>query len=127
MTTTIQSTATTIREPGVDFEIDEAQPAAVSFLARYSGRTLEAYRQDLRGFFQWATNHGIAVLEVRRAHIELFRALMEDRGSPRQRSTVGSRRSVASTGSRTSTDASARTPPSTSAGHRSLGSHHRRD
>jgi hypothetical protein len=28
---------------------DEAQLAAVSFLARYSGRTLEAYRHDLRG------------------------------------------------------------------------------
>jgi len=40
-------------------------------------------------------------------------------GSRRRRSTVDSRRSVASTGSRTSTDASARTQPSTSAGHRS--------
>jgi hypothetical protein len=35
MTTTIESAATTIREPGVDFEIDEAQLAAVSFLARW--------------------------------------------------------------------------------------------
>ena len=51
MTTTIQSAATTLREPGVEFEFDEAQLAAVSFLARYSGRTLEAYRHDLRGFF----------------------------------------------------------------------------
>jgi integrase/recombinase XerD len=80
MTTTIESAATTIREPGVDFEIDEAQLAAVSFLARYSGRTLEAYRHDLRGFFQWAADNGIAVLEASRAHIELFRAWMEDRG-----------------------------------------------
>jgi integrase/recombinase XerD len=78
--TTIESTATTIREPRVEFEIDETQLAAVSFLARYSGRTLEAYRHDLRGFFQWATDHGIAVLEASRAHIELFRAWMEDRG-----------------------------------------------
>ena len=51
MTTTIQSAATTLRAPGVEFEFDEAQLAAVSFLARYSGRTLEAYRHDLRGFF----------------------------------------------------------------------------
>jgi site-specific recombinase XerD len=82
MTTTIESAATTIREPGVDFEIDEAQRAAVSCLARYSGRTLEAYRHDLRGFFQWAADNGIAVLEASRAHIELFRAWMEDRGLP---------------------------------------------
>jgi integrase/recombinase XerD len=78
--TTIESAATTIRVPGAGFEFDEAQLAAVSFLARYSGRTLEAYRHDLRGFFQWATDHGIAMLEASRAHIELFRAWMEDRG-----------------------------------------------
>jgi integrase/recombinase XerD len=78
--TTIESAATTIREPVAGFEFDEAQLAAVSFLARYSGRTLEAYRHDLRGFFQWATDTGIAALEASRAHIELFRAWMEDRG-----------------------------------------------
>jgi hypothetical protein len=50
MTTTIQSAATTVRPPGVEFEVDEAQLAAVSFLGRYSGRTLDAYRHDLRGF-----------------------------------------------------------------------------
>ena len=33
---------------------DEAELAAVAFLARYSGRTLEAYRHDLRSFFTWA-------------------------------------------------------------------------
>jgi len=76
MTTTIQSAATTLREPGVEFEFDEAQLAAVSFLARYSGRTLEAYRHDLRGFFQWATDNRIVVLGANRAHIELFRAWM---------------------------------------------------
>ena len=80
MTTTIQSAATTLRAPGVEFEFDEAQLAAVSFLARYSGRTLEAYRRDLRGFFQWATGNRIVVLGANRAHIELFRAWMEDRG-----------------------------------------------
>jgi integrase/recombinase XerD len=78
--TTIEATATTIRAPGVEFEVDEAHLAVVSFLARYSGRTLEAYRHDLRGFFQWATDHGITVMHASRAHIELFRAWMEDRG-----------------------------------------------
>jgi hypothetical protein len=71
MTTTIESGATTLRAPGVDFEFDEAQLAAVSFLARYSSRTLEAYRHDLRGFFQWAADHGVAVLGASRGHIEL--------------------------------------------------------
>jgi site-specific recombinase XerD len=78
--TTIESAATTIRAPGIEFEVDEAQLAAVSFLARYSGRTVEAYRHDLRGFFQWATDHAVAVMAASRAHIELFRAWMEDRG-----------------------------------------------
>ena len=78
--TTIESAETTIRTPGGEYEVDEAQIAAVSFLARYSGRTLEAYRHDLRGFFQWASDHGIAVMEASRAHIELFRGWMEDRG-----------------------------------------------
>jgi hypothetical protein len=32
---------------------DEAELAAVAFLARYSGITLDAYRHDLRALFQW--------------------------------------------------------------------------
>src|SRR5205823_8137896 len=40
----------------------------------------EAYRHDLRGFFQRASNNGVVVLEATRPHIELFRASMEDRG-----------------------------------------------
>ena len=78
--TTIESAATTIRMTGAEHEVEEAQLAAISFLARYNGRTLVAYRHDLRGFFQRATNHGIAVMAASRAHIELFRAWMEDRG-----------------------------------------------
>ena len=35
---------------------DEAQMAAAAYLARYSGRTLETYRYDLRSFFQWAAD-----------------------------------------------------------------------
>jgi hypothetical protein len=40
--TTIESMTTTVERPNTGFEFDEAQLAAVSFLARYSGRTLEA-------------------------------------------------------------------------------------
>jgi hypothetical protein len=38
-TATIQSTAAKLRAPGVEFEFDEAQLAAVSFLARYRSST----------------------------------------------------------------------------------------
>ena len=54
--------------------------AAVAFLARYSGRTLEASRHDLRMFFQWAGDHGLEVLQASRPHIELYRSGMEERG-----------------------------------------------
>ena len=52
---------------------DEAQVAAAAYLARYSGRTLDAYRYDLRCFFQWASDAHLAVLEAKRPHIELYR------------------------------------------------------
>ena len=66
------------REPGI--EVDAAQLAAASFLARYGGRPLEAYRHDLRAFFQWAADVGLAVLEATRPHIEPYRTMVEERG-----------------------------------------------
>jgi integrase/recombinase XerD len=59
---------------------DEAELAAVAFLARYGGRTLDAYRHDLRNLFQWAADHGLAVLQATRPHLELYRSSMEERG-----------------------------------------------
>jgi integrase/recombinase XerD len=59
---------------------DEAQLAAAAFLARYSGRTLDAYRHDLRMFFQWASDTGLEVLKAVRPDIELYRCSMEARG-----------------------------------------------
>jgi hypothetical protein len=38
----------------------------VAFLARYRGRTLEAYRHDLCDLFQCAADHHLAVLEATR-------------------------------------------------------------
>ncbi len=61
-------------------DVDEAELAAVAFLARYSGRTLDAYRQDLRCFFAWTQTVGLDVLAATRPHIELFRHHMEQRG-----------------------------------------------
>jgi integrase/recombinase XerD len=76
---TLEQTTTTIWR-AVDAPVDEAQLAAAAFLARYSGRTLDAYRHDLRAFFQWASDNQLLVLNATRPHIELYRAAMEARG-----------------------------------------------
>jgi integrase len=60
--------------------VDEAQLAAAAFLARYSGRTLSSYGTDLRQFFQWAHDVGLTPLDATRAHIELYRATLENKG-----------------------------------------------
>src|SRR4051794_36028847 len=57
----------------------QAEVAAAAFLARYRERTLEAYRHDLRIFFQWATDIGLNVLDATRPHIELYRTSLEER------------------------------------------------
>ena len=71
---------TNIELPGAGFAVDPAEVAAIAFLARYSRRTLDAYRHDLRSLFQWAADQGLAVLDATRAHLELYRASMEERG-----------------------------------------------
>ena len=40
--------ATNIERPGAGFAVDPPELAAIAFLAGYSGRTLDAYRHDLR-------------------------------------------------------------------------------
>ena len=90
---TIESTAQVLDQPGVPFTLSEDQLAAVAFLARYGGRTLEAYRHDLRCLFQWSADHGLAVLAASRAHLELYRASMEEHGLAA--STIDRRHSTA--------------------------------
>jgi integrase/recombinase XerD len=70
--TTIESTSQVLEQPGAPSTLSEDQLAAVAFLARYSGRTLEAYRHDLRCLFQWAADHGLEVLAASRTHLELY-------------------------------------------------------
>jgi site-specific recombinase XerC len=69
-----------LETPIESFVPSEAELAAEAFVARYSGRALDAYRHDLRNLFQWAADHSLAVLEATRAHLELYRTSMEDRG-----------------------------------------------
>jgi site-specific recombinase XerC len=79
MTVIDLSALTIFRSESTD-PFDDAQVAVAAFLARYSGRTLDAYRHDLRSFFQWAADVGLAVLEASRPQIELYRAALEHRG-----------------------------------------------
>jgi hypothetical protein len=51
-------------------EVDGAELGAVAFLAPYSGRTLEAYRQDFRSFFAWAASLGLEVLDRPRENFD---------------------------------------------------------
>jgi len=65
---------------GQEQRIDEAELAAAAFLARYQGRTLDAYRYDLRAFFQWAADEGLVILSATRPQLELCVRAMERRG-----------------------------------------------
>jgi integrase/recombinase XerD len=69
-----------LSRPIEDSTINEAELAAAAFLARYQGRTLDAYRYDLRAFFQWATDEGLDVLAASRPQIESYVRAMESRG-----------------------------------------------
>src|SRR5579871_6957681 len=78
--TNTDTTCMLIQTQDGDYVVDPAQLAAAAFLARYSGRTLDAYRHDLRGYFQWAAAVGLEVLAATRPHIELYRGWLEERG-----------------------------------------------
>jgi len=112
--TMLESCSPTLQNPEDQLRFDEMQLAAASFLARYSGGTLEAYRHDLRGFFQWAADHDIDVLAQPARTSSCSGPGWRGAVSPPPRSTDGCRRSAGSTASLTSTAASARTLPSTS-------------
>src|SRR4051812_21720726 len=64
----------------LDGELSPADAADVAYLACYGGRTREAYRHDLRTYFQWAADCGLGVLEATRPHIELYRTHLENEG-----------------------------------------------
>ena len=58
-----------------------AQLAAVSFLARYSGRTHALYAFQLREWFGWCESHGLDPLAgIQRAHVELYIRGLGERG-----------------------------------------------
>ncbi len=55
------------------------------FLAGYTGTTRVSYTTDLRMFLTWCTEAQVRLLDVKRAHLELFARHMEAEG--RMRST----------------------------------------
>lgn len=58
-----------------------AQLAAVSFLARYSGRTHTLYAFQLRQWFDWCEANALdPLVEVQRAHVELYIRSLGERG-----------------------------------------------
>jgi integrase/recombinase XerD len=61
-------------------------------IAGYAGNTLVSYTTDLRLFVEWCNANKTPLLEVRRAHLEIFGRTMEANG--RMRSTVARRLST---------------------------------
>ncbi|MDQ6937327.1 MAG: site-specific integrase, partial [Actinomycetota bacterium] len=58
-----------------------AQLAAVSYLARYSGRTHVLYSFQLRQWFTWCENNGLdPLVGIQRAHVELYIRALGDHG-----------------------------------------------
>ena len=58
-----------------------AQLAAVSFLARYSGRTHSLYAYQLREWFAWCESNGVdPLVGGQKAHVELYIRGLGDRG-----------------------------------------------
>lgn len=78
---------------------DEAQVAAAAFLARYNGRTLEAYRHDLRYYVQWAADHTLRCSTRREPTSRSTALRWNNAGLRRRRSIGGCRRCAATTAS----------------------------
>src|SRR6478735_731830 len=59
--------------PNQPISMTAAQLAAVSYLARYSGRTHDLYSYQLRRGFTWCETNGLdPLIGIQRAHIELY-------------------------------------------------------
>ena len=52
--------------------------AAAGYLARYSGRTRDAYTLDLKTFFAWCAERNTEVFAMTRPHLEIYVRWMEE-------------------------------------------------
>jgi len=74
------SDESSVVRPEVFDRFSGAHLAAAGFLARYSGRTREAYAADLRTYLTWCSVRSLDVFAASRPHIEIYvRWLEEDR------------------------------------------------
>lgn len=60
--------------------LDITSYAVASFLARYRGMTLRAYKQDTKAFLRWCDERRLLPLEAERPHLELYLRWMEGWG-----------------------------------------------
>jgi integrase/recombinase XerD len=65
---------------GVLDTMDPMKLATYGFLAKYKGRTLEAYTLDLKHFFAWCDQHNLRPLQATRPHLELYLRSLEQDG-----------------------------------------------
>jgi site-specific recombinase XerD len=95
-TTTASSFASPLAGELIAVDLDPRRQLALraiaGYLAGYSGGTLGAYRLDLRQWVTWLDTSGIGVLDVQRAHIELYARWSEEHGLAR--STISRRLST---------------------------------
>jgi len=68
--------------------IDPALLAAAGFLAGYSDTTRAGYTGDLRRWWEFCETHDLAVLEAKRAHLDLYVRTLEETYAP---ATIGRR------------------------------------
>jgi integrase/recombinase XerD len=70
-----------VLQPFQPTTMSSAHLAAVSFLARYGGRTHELYEYQLKEWFAWCDSNGLdPLVGVQRAHIELYIRYLGERG-----------------------------------------------
>lgn len=53
-------------------QFDPNDCAVASFLARYRGMTLHAYREDLLAFLRWCIERQLTPLAAEKPHLELY-------------------------------------------------------
>ncbi len=114
------STDVLVERAGKDRVFDEAQLAAASFLARYSAQTVDAYRHDLRSFFNWAATCGLEVLTPPGRTSNCTVTTWNNAAWPPRRSTGDCRRCAGYPASLPSTGGSPPTQPNTSVSARAV-------
>ena len=92
--TTNTTTVHTVEVVCYDDPVITERVAVAAFIAGYTDPTRRSYATDLRIFAGWCHDHGVNLLNVKRAHLETFARWMEQQG--RMPSTISRRLSTLS-------------------------------